>query len=129
MDNLNKILKYFGIAILVVLLVLAIWWAFDLGKRSAQSRQVVKDAQALTTALEYFYKDQSRYPAITEFLDQNIMRQYASGFPPQNYISRFCQKSFDYTNTFRNDYELRFCLSKSVKGYKTGWNVIKSPSK
>ncbi|HMQ02211.1 MAG TPA: hypothetical protein PKD79_04080, partial [Candidatus Doudnabacteria bacterium] len=99
------------------------------GQRSAQSRQVVKDVSAITQALEYFYQDQNRYPAIGEFEDQNVMRQYLSNFPPQEFTSGVCPQSFGYANTFRNDYELRFCLSKGVRGYQAGWNVIKSPVK
>lgn len=129
MERLIQILKYASIVLLVLASIGAIWWAFGMGKKAAQGRQVVKDAKTIVSALEYFYKDQNRYPAITEFQDQNIMRQYMSGFPPQEFLSSSCAKSFDYTNTYRDDYELRFCLPKGVKGYRTGWNVIKSPVK
>lgn len=120
------ILKYIGLAILVGLVVFLLWWALLNGSRAAQSRQVVKDATAIVSGLDYFYKDQNRYPSIGEFNDQNVMRQYLSNFPPQDFNSGVCSGSFDYVNTFRDDYELRFCLPKGVKGYKTGWNSFKS---
>lgn len=127
MEKALKILKYIGLAILVALAVVVIWRAVVNGSRSSQSRQVLKDAAAIKLALDYFYKDQNRYPSIGEFEDQNIMRQYLSNFPPKEFVSGVCDSSFDYVNTFRNDYELRFCLPKGVRGYQTGWNVFKSP--
>lgn len=124
-----KILKIIGIVLLVLLTIFLLWRAVVNGQRSAQARQVIKDAGAITQALEYFYQDQNRYPAIGEFNDQNVMRQYLSNFPPQEFANGLCERSFDYVNTFRNDYELRFCLPKGVRGYNTGWNTISSPAK
>lgn len=129
MEKVLKILKYIGLAILLALAVFVIWRAVINGSRAAQSRQVLKDATAIKVALDYFYKDQNRYPSIDEFKDQNIMRQYFSNFPPQEFVSGVCDSSFDYVNTFRNDYELRFCMPKGVRGYQTGWNAFKSPIK
>lgn len=127
--NIWKILKIFGFSLAVIVTVAVLWMAIVNGQRSAQSRQIVKDVESITQALEYFYQDQGRYPSINEFDDQNVMRQYLSNFPPQQFVSGICDKSIDYVNTFRSDYELRFCLPKSVKGYRTGWNAIKSPLK
>lgn len=123
------ILKYIGIALLVAAAAFSIWRAVVNGSRAAQSRQVVKDTTAILQGLEYFYQDQNRYPSIDEFSDQTVMRQYVSGYPPQEFTSPICSSSYDYVNTFRSDYELRFCLPKGVKGYQTGWNSIKSPAK
>lgn len=124
-----KILKYSAGVILVALAVLLLWWAFGAGQQAGQSRQAVKDANAVKQALEYFYKDQNRYPATDEFKDDNLMRQYLSAFPPKQYPSKQCPTTFEYSNSFRNDYELRVCLTKAVKGYNKGINIIKAPIK
>ncbi len=127
--NIRKILKYTGITVLALAALGAIGLGMLNGVKAAQSRQISKDAKAIIAGLEYFYKDQNRYPFVGEFEDQNVMRQYVSGFPPREFPSELCEKSYDYVNNFRNDYELRICLPKGVSGYKAGWNVIKSPVK
>lgn len=124
-----KILKITGIVIFVFITVGAVWLAITNGQKSAQSRQIVKDAAALAVSLEYFYEDQNRYPSNDEFLDQNVMRQYADNFPPQQFLSATCSENYQYVNTFRTDYELRFCLPKGVAGYRAGWNTLKAPTK
>ncbi len=127
--NLWKLVKIIGAVLAIAVLAGLLFWTALNGHRAAQSRQVLKDAKAITAALEYFYQDQNRYPAITEFEDQNVMRQYLSNFPPQQFASGVCEKSFQYQNSFRSDYELRVCLPKASQGYRAGWNVIKSPQK
>ncbi len=124
-----KILKISGVLVAIVVLALLLLWAYSSGQKAGQSRQVIKDAKTITAALEYFYKDQNRYPAITEFNDQNVMRQYMDNFPPQQFTDSVCDKTYDYQNAFRADYELRICLPKAQGNFKTGWNVIKSPQK
>lgn len=127
--NFWKIFKIVILSLLVILTAGLLWVAIVNGQRSAQARHVVKDVNAISQALEYFYQDQNRYPAIGEFEEQNVMREYLSNFPPQQFVSGPCTESITYQNSFRNDYELRFCLPKGVKGYQTGWNSIKSPAK
>ena len=124
-----KVLKIIAIILFVLITLGAVWLAISNGRKSAQSRQIVKDAAAIAVALEYFYEDQNRYPSSDEFLDQNVMRQYADNFPPQEFLSANCSTAFEYVNTFRSDYDLRFCLPKGVAGYRTGWNSIKAPQK
>lgn len=124
-----KIIRYIATLFFVALAILLLWWAYLNGRKAGQSRQAVKDANSIRQALEYFYQDQNRYPATDEFKDDNLMRQYISGFPPKQYPSETCRATFEYSNNFRNDYELRFCLSKGVNGYLTGWNKISAPAK
>lgn len=147
--NWMRIIKYISIGLLTVLAILGILWTFNNGKQAGQSRQVIKDGRAIQQALEYFYQDQNRYPSTDEFLDQNLMRQYLSNFPPQQFVSSICPAPVDfskttsldsastntklanfvYVNNFRNDYELRLCLPKGVQGYRAGWNKIIAPTK
>ncbi len=127
--NWMKVIKYSSLVLLTLLAVLLLWWTFNNGKKAGQSRQIIKDSRALSQAFEYFYQDQNRYPSSDEFTDQNLMRQYLSGFPPQEFVSETCPQTFVYVNNFRNDYELRICLPKGVQGYLTGWNKISAPSK
>lgn len=93
--------------------------------RSAKSKRTLKDAQVIAQGFDEFYKDQNRYPSTVEFEDNNLMRTYITNFPPVEYPTPVCAKTFDYFNPSSNTYELRFCLSKAVGGYNTGWNTIK----
>lgn len=110
---------------LVVVLVLLVWWGWSNGVRSAKSKQIVKDAQSMAAAFKEFHNDQNRYPATTEFQDVKVMGAYLSNFPPQNFTTELCLKSFDYFNATSQTYELRFCLPKAVKGFEEGWNTIR----
>lgn len=129
-----KIVKYIVFVILAIIAVLALWWAFINGQQAGQSRQVLKNGKAIQQALEYFYQDQNRYPSTDEFLDQNLMRQYLSSYPPQEFVSKTCPQgngsvNYSYVNHFRNDYELRLCLPKAVQGFQAGWNKFIAPVK
>lgn len=110
---------------LVVILILLAWWGYGNGVRAAQSKRVVKDAKTMATAFAEFHKDQNRYPATTEFTNNTVMRQYLANFPAQTFATATCPQTYDYFNANSQTYELRFCLSKAVSGYKTGWNTIK----
>lgn len=109
---------------LVVVLVLLAWWGWSNGVRSAKSKRVVKDANAIVAAFKLFHADQNRYPATTEFEENTVMRAYLTNFPPKNFTSKLCSKSFDYFNASSQTYELRFCLPKAVNGFKEGLNTF-----
>lgn len=127
--NWMKVIKYIALVFFVLIAGLLLWYAYSSGQQAGQSRQIVKDATSIRQALEYFYQDQNRYPSTDEYKDANLMRQYLSGFPPQEFVSKTCPSTYQYVNNFRNDYELRICLPKGVLGYKTGWNKIIAPVK
>lgn len=110
---------------LIVLLALLTWWGWNNGVRAAQSKRVVKDAKAMAAGFAEFHKDQNRYPALTEFENNSVMRPYIANFPAQTFPSKSCPKTFDYYNAAPQVYELRFCLSKAVDGFNIGWNTIK----
>ena len=110
---------------IVVILVLLALWGWSNGTAAAKSKRIVKDAKMMASAFEEFHKDQNRYPATTEFQSTDVMKQYISNFPPQQFVSAACQKSFDYFSANSQTYELRFCLPKAVSGYQAGWNTLK----
>jgi hypothetical protein len=113
------------LGLLIVILLLLAWWGWGNALRAAQSKRVVKDAQTMIVGFTEFQKDQNRYPATSEFGDNDVMRRYITNFPPQNFPTQTCPKTFDYYSATPTTYELRFCLSKVVKGYKAGWNIVK----
>lgn len=113
------------IGLLLIILGFLLWWGWDNGVRSAQSKRVVRNAIAIQAGFKEFYNDQNRYPTTGEFDQINIIRPYVTNFPPQQFPSEFCSKSFDYFNANPNEYELRFCLSKAVSGYAVGWNTVR----
>lgn len=113
------------LGLLIVILVLLSWWGWSNGVRAAQSKRIVKDAQAMKQGFAEFYKDQNRYPATTEFSNNNLMRPYIVNFPPQTFTTAACPQTFDYFNASPQVYELRFCLPKAVSGFQAGWNTLK----
>lgn len=109
---------------LIIILVLLVWWGWGNGVRAAQSKRVVKDAKVMTEGFKEFYKDQNRYPVNTEFDNPDLLRPYITNFPAQEFASEACPQVFDYYSANSQTYELRFCLSKAVNGYKVGWNTL-----
>lgn len=111
--------------LLAVVLILLALWGWDNGVRAAKAKRVVKDARAMAAGFTEFYKDQNRYPATTEFKDNNLLRPYIANFPPQNFPTDTCPETYDYYNASPQVYELRFCLPKAVNGFQIGWNTLK----
>ncbi len=122
----SRLAQNIVIVILAILAALVLWWGWDNAVKTARSKSVLKDAAVLTQGFKYFYTDQNRYPSTGEFTDSNLMRSYMSNFPPQNFATTACAKSFDYYNANPKIYELRICLPKAVSGYKAGWNVYRN---
>lgn len=110
---------------LVVVLVLLGLWGWGNGVEAARAKRIVKDARAITAGFAEFYKDQNRYPATTEFDNNNLLRPYIANYPPQSFPSETCPKTYDYYNATPQSYELRFCLSKATSSFQIGWNTLK----
>jgi hypothetical protein len=113
------------IGLLAVILITLTWWGVNNGIKAAKSKRVVKDALTIKEGFEEFYKDQNRYPANTEFEDPNIMRKYITNYPPQEFMTGDCSKSFEYYSGSPQTFELRFCIPKSASGFEEGLNVLK----
>jgi hypothetical protein len=110
---------------IAVVLVLLSVWGWHNGVKTAQSKRIVKDAKAIVAGFAEFYKDQNRYPATTEFDNNNLLRPYIANYPPQTFPTVACPKTFDYYNAAPQTFELRFCLPKAVNGFNAGWNTLK----
>jgi hypothetical protein len=117
--------QHIFIGLLVAILALLSWWGVSNGIKAAQAKRVVKDAHSIVAGFAEFYKDQNRYPATTEFTNNNLLRPYIANFPPQSFLSADCPKTFDYYNSTPQTYELRFCLPKAAGGFQAGWNSLK----
>lgn len=119
-----KWIKYVLLGILIIITALGLWWAVVNGIAAAKSKQILKDVAAIQEGFEFFKQDQQRYPSQDEFADNDIMRGYLSGFPPEQFPTAQCSETYDYFNAFPNSYELRFCLPKAIQGYQAGWNKV-----
>lgn len=109
-----------------VVLLAAVLMAFLQGIKAGQSKTVLANAATLQEGFQHFYNDQGRYPTALEFSDNNLMRSYITNFPPQEFASGPCEKSFDYRNPSPRSYELQFCLPKGRSGWPAGWSLVKS---
>lgn len=113
---------FIGINLLVIGLLS--WWGVVNAIKSAQSKTVIKDGQAIVQGFEYFKKDQNRYPFTSEFGNVELLKEYFINYPPKEHLSSTCQRNFEYFSDTANQYELRICLPKSAKGYPEGWSVF-----
>ncbi len=120
----TKIFQYAFILFLIALIGSLLLWGWNNGTRAAKSKTVLKDAGVIAQGFEYFHADQNRYPTTGEFDDDNLMRTYIANYPPQNFITPDCQKTYDYFSKTPQTYELRICLPKAAAGYRQGWNAI-----
>jgi hypothetical protein len=120
--------KKLGVGLTVLFATVILLWsftaAFRSGKNVAQSEFVLQTADSLATGLEYFYNDQGRYPSALEFMDQSIMVNYFTVFPPVEFMSQTCQSNFVYKRPTLKNYQLNFCLPKAAAGWPVGWSQI-----
>lgn len=123
----KRILQILTVLLAAVVLLLFVFLGWSSGKYFAQSGIVFKNALAVAESLDYFLKDQDRYPSALEFQDRNIMMNYFNNFPPFNFVSKNCQQSYLYKRAKLTEYSLAYCLERAVKGQKKGWNQIKNP--
>ena len=117
------------IGFLTVILISLALWGWNNGVQAARAKRIVKDARSIAAGFSEFYKDQNRYPATTEFKENNLLRPYIANFPPKQFSTEACPETFDYYNFSSEVYELRFCLPKAVDGFQIGWNTLTSPVK
>jgi hypothetical protein len=120
----NKIKILLSSLIAAVILLLAIVWGINTGKKIAQAKIIIQTSKSAALALQYFYQDQNRYPTATEFENQSLMLTYFSNFPLPNYPSSACSESFVYKRAEPAAYSLSFCLPTVEGGYQAGWNSI-----
>lgn len=120
----NKIKILLSSLIAAVVLLLAIVWGINNGKKIAQAKIIIQTSKNAVSALQYFYQDQNRYPTAVEFADQNLMLNYMSNFPLPDYPSSNCSQSFVYKRADAATYQLSFCLPTAEGGYQAGWNMM-----
>lgn len=112
------------LAIAVVILFFTFRSAVSKGHAHAQADSLTHNALVIAQGLAYFFNDQNRYPAATEFAERNIMLRYFNNFPPQEFPAVQCPQSFAYKRATLNNYEFDFCLPSDSGAYRAGWNQI-----
>jgi len=124
----NKTKIFLSSLIAAVVLLLAIFWGVSQGRKISQSKIIIQTANNSAAALQYFYKDQNRYPSAEEFANQNLMLNYMSNFPLPDFASSVCSQSFAYKRPDPLTFSLSFCLPAAQGGYLAGWNSINGNS-
>lgn len=123
--NINtKTAIILGSLAVAVILFVAIFQGISTGKAIAQSQAIVKSAENITAALNYFYSDQNRYPNALEFGEQNVMLNYLNTFPLPEFTSSACTQSFSYKKNSATSVVLSFCLPRTFEQYQQGWNNV-----
>jgi len=115
---------YFGSLLLAVILLWGIFKGINNGRNFSQADLVIKNAMELKKSVQFFYNDQNRYPTANEFADKNVMGSYMNNFPPQDFISSVCEKSFEYKRPDPQNFQLYFCLPIGTGSYQKGWNQL-----
>jgi hypothetical protein len=120
----KKVLATLSSLVLAVVLFMVLMWAMNKGKRQAEAELIIQNTQAIQESLEFFFRDQNRYPSALEFSNLNIMNSYLNPYPPLKLVSKSCNETFVYKRPAPVVYQLNFCLPIATKGFKQGWNVI-----
>ena len=124
----KKVWLYLTVLGVTVILLLSIMAGLSRGQALAQSQVVLTNAQSMVKGLKFFYQDQNRYPTALELQDRNLMLNYLSFFPPQEFPSSSCPQSFVYKRPALNSFQLNFCLNTGVGGFPTGWSSFTQAS-
>ena len=114
-----------AVILVAVILFISLWRGVTAGRLTAKTRAVMDNTAAIVSGLDYFYKDQGRYPSMQEFTDRNIMASYFNGYPFQNIPGGSCTTSYYYhTLTPYQTYELHFCLPQKSGQLAAGVNIV-----
>jgi len=126
MDNIltKKIWLFLTVLLAAVILFFSLFFGIKSGKLLAQSAIISGNAVSLNKGLQFFYKDQNRFPTAVEFSNNNIMLDYFSIFPAADFASESCPNSFAYKRNSLQEFQLNFCLPKAFQNYSAGWNSI-----
>ncbi len=92
-------------------MVLGIFRGVTWGKDKA----TYKDVQTISSALQFYFSDQDRYPTATQFNDQKVLVPfYLSALPAPENVGGACSSSdqFIYTQSQPANFTLQFCLQR-----------------
>jgi hypothetical protein len=112
------------LSIVVILFIASMGYAGRAGLRAAQSNAVLKNVAQLQVALDFFLKDQTRYPSAQEFTTISAFGQYLNTWPVPDFPGNLCPQSFSYRQTSLKHYELSFCLPASAQGLAEGFHTV-----
>jgi hypothetical protein len=120
----KRIWHILTVLLAAVILLWAVLGGLSAGKTQAQTQLVIQNAREITKGFSYFYSDNNRYPAISEYQNQNLMLEYFNYFPPRNLAFSLCGENYIYKRNSNSSFQLNFCLPKASQGFKAGWNQI-----
>ncbi|MBI3231962.1 MAG: hypothetical protein HYZ51_02685 [Candidatus Doudnabacteria bacterium] len=114
---------------LIVLLFLGIFlifinMGFGRSREQEESKMVYKNTLAIQSALKFFSNDYDRFPSAFEFGKTELMQSYFSSFPPKEFITDICQKTWVYGRPAASNYTLDFCLASGVEDLDKGWHKV-----
>lgn len=112
------------LGLVVTLFIVANSFAVVYGVRAAHSRAVLSTVRELELALDFFLKDQTRYPSAQEFATISTFGQYLSSWPVPRFVSGPCVESFSYRQIGLKHYELSFCLPAPAQGLTSGVHTL-----
>lgn len=115
----------FIVVVLTFVLGILALSGFSSGKKQAQSKVVLGMVFEIEKGLDFFYKDNGRFPSANEFLEEKIMAPYFNQLPALPEIDpKICNAAYIYNRPSIKSYELNFCLPKSTDGFIRGWNKL-----
>ncbi len=112
-----------AIILFILSLAFGIFSGLSLGKDKANYENVSN----IYRALNYFFKDQDRFPTADEFSSQKILAPfYMSTIPMAANLQGACKNFTDYVYARQTttSYDLQFCLNNAVSGWNSGLNTL-----
>lgn len=120
----TKTWQHLAVGLAAVLLLWSAYEGAQSGRLQAESRLVFQNAQVVTQGLEYFRKDQDRYPSSVEFGNPSLMLRYFDQFPPHEFRQAPCTESYRYQRPSQQVYAFAYCLAKAYGGSPEGWTQV-----
>lgn len=116
----------------VLLFVLVLLWGIFSGLALGKAQSTYRQVDNINTALQYYFKDQDRYPTADQFSNQKILvPYYMQAMPtPQNTGSGACSnyKDFIYSQKSPKTFSLQFCLNADAYGVSKGMHILTEQS-
>lgn len=122
-EQLQNFIRVGVVGVVILVCALSVWWGVVGGKQKAQGALIAHNTDQVKQAINFFYRDQDRFPTVAEFSDRGGLGLYLSSQLPELSVAG-CDKAVSYSILANKQPQLSVCLPRSSGGYKAGINTI-----